>query len=71
MKLGLCQTGAGRCGVLLVNDRIDWRWGASYFENKLIDYDVCSNWEAGCMWQVSEMTQGKQVLQYSPAGQQL
>ncbi|WP_114748577.1 DASH family cryptochrome [Pleomorphovibrio marinus] len=23
---------------------IDWRWGASYFESRLIDYDVCSNW---------------------------
>ncbi|MDX1918283.1 MAG: DASH family cryptochrome [Candidatus Caenarcaniphilales bacterium] len=23
---------------------IDWRWGAEYFESKLIDYDVCSNW---------------------------
>lgn len=29
----------------LVNDLgIDWTWGASYFESKLIDYDVCSNW---------------------------
>ena len=32
----------------LVNDLgIDWTWGASYFESKLIDYDVCSNW---CNW---------------------
>lgn len=23
---------------------IDWRWGAAYFEEKLIDYDVYSNW---------------------------
>ena len=23
---------------------IDWRLGAAYFEKKLIDYDVCSNW---------------------------
>jgi deoxyribodipyrimidine photo-lyase len=22
----------------------DWRWGAAYFEQQLIDYDVCSNW---------------------------
>ncbi|WP_158856160.1 DASH family cryptochrome [Lunatibacter salilacus] len=29
----------------LTNDlQIDWRWGAAYFESKLIDYDVCSNW---------------------------
>lgn len=24
--------------------KIDWRWGASYFEEKLIDYDPASNW---------------------------
>lgn len=24
--------------------RIDWRWGASYFESMLLDYDPCSNW---------------------------
>ena len=24
--------------------KIDWRWGASYFESKLIDYDVHSNY---------------------------
>lgn len=23
---------------------MDWRFGAAYFENQLIDYDVCSNW---------------------------
>jgi deoxyribodipyrimidine photo-lyase len=23
---------------------MDWTWGAAYFESKLIDYDVCSNW---------------------------
>lgn len=25
----------------------DWRYGAAYFEQQLIDYDVCSNW---CNW---------------------
>ena len=24
--------------------RLDWRWGAAYFEERLIDYDVASNW---------------------------
>jgi len=24
--------------------QIDWRWGAAWFENRLLDYDVCSNW---------------------------
>jgi deoxyribodipyrimidine photo-lyase len=29
----------------LVNDlKSDWRYGAAYFEEMLIDYDVCSNW---------------------------
>jgi deoxyribodipyrimidine photo-lyase len=29
----------------LVNDlKTDWRYGAAYFEEMLIDYDVCSNW---------------------------
>ena len=29
----------------LCNDlKIDWRYGAAYFEQELIDYDVCSNW---------------------------
>ncbi|WP_255195636.1 DASH family cryptochrome [Halorarius litoreus] len=23
---------------------VDWRWGAAYFESRLVDYDVCSNW---------------------------
>lgn len=24
--------------------KLDWRWGAAYFESKLVDYDPCSNW---------------------------
>lgn len=29
----------------LVHDlKLDWRYGAAYFEEQLIDYDVCSNW---------------------------
>ena len=23
---------------------IDWRWGAAYFQSRLVDYDVASNW---------------------------
>jgi len=23
---------------------VDWRWGAAYFESRLVDYDVASNW---------------------------
>jgi deoxyribodipyrimidine photo-lyase len=29
------------------NLKIEWWWGAMYFESMLIDYDVCSNW---CNW---------------------
>jgi deoxyribodipyrimidine photo-lyase len=29
----------------LVHDLgVDWRWGAAYFEQQLIDYDPASNW---------------------------
>ena len=32
----------------LINDLdLNWTWGAAYFESKLIDYDVSSNW---CNW---------------------
>ena len=32
----------------LINELdLNWKWGAAYFENKLIDYDVASNW---CNW---------------------
>ena len=24
--------------------RVDWRWGASWFEERLIDHDFCSNY---------------------------
>ena len=49
--LELKQTGfmsnRGRQNVAsyLCNDlKLDWRFGAAYFEQQLIDYDVCSNW---------------------------
>jgi len=29
---------------LAKNVEIDWRWGATWFESQLIDYDVYSNW---------------------------
>ena len=32
----------------LVKDlKVNWQWGAMWFESQLIDYDVCSNW---CNW---------------------
>lgn len=41
----MSNRGRQNVASFLVKDlRLDWRWGAAYFEQKLIDYDVCSNW---------------------------
>lgn len=41
----MSNRGRVNCASYFVHDlRIDWRWGAAYFESKLIDYDVSSNW---------------------------
>ncbi len=38
----LCPIVAASC---LVNElAVDWRYGAAYFEQQLLDYDVASNW---------------------------
>jgi len=29
---------------LIHNLKVDWTWGAAWYENRLIDYDPCSNW---------------------------
>lgn len=47
LKLTGFMSNRGRQNVAsyLCNDlRLDWRYGAAYFEQQLIDYDVCSNW---------------------------
>ena len=47
LKLTGFMSNRGRQNVAsyLCNDlKLDWRLGASYFEQQLIDYDVCSNW---------------------------
>ena len=47
LKLTGFMSNRGRQNVAsyLVNDlKLDWRYGAAYFEEQLIDYDVCSNW---------------------------
>ena len=28
--------------------KVNWTWGAAYFESQLIDYDPCSNWGNWC-----------------------
>jgi len=41
----MSNRGRVNCASYLVFDlKIDWTWGAAYFESKLIDYDVSSNW---------------------------
>lgn len=41
----MSNRGRQNVASFLVKDlKIDWRWGASWFESQLIDYDVCSNW---------------------------
>lgn len=47
LKLTGFISNRGRQNVasFLVKDlKIDWRWGAAWFEHMLTDYDVCSNW---------------------------
>ena len=47
LKLTGFMSNRGRQNVAsyFCNDlKLDWRYGASYFEEQLIDYDVCSNW---------------------------
>ncbi|MEM7660420.1 MAG: DASH family cryptochrome, partial [Bacteroidota bacterium] len=41
----MSNRGRQNVASFLVHDlKIDWRWGAAYFESQLLDYDVCSNW---------------------------
>ncbi|WP_047546161.1 DASH family cryptochrome [Psychroserpens sp. Hel_I_66] len=41
----MSNRGRVNCSSYFVHDlKIDWTWGAAYFESKLIDYDVSSNW---------------------------
>ncbi len=41
----MSNRGRQNAASYLCNDlSIDWRYGAAYFEQQLIDYDVCSNW---------------------------
>lgn len=41
----MSNRGRQNVASFLVKDlKIDWTWGASWFESQLLDYDVCSNW---------------------------
>jgi deoxyribodipyrimidine photo-lyase len=47
LKLTGFMSNRGRQNVasfLCHNLKLDWRYGAAYFEEQLIDYDVSSNW---------------------------
>lgn len=41
----MSNRGRQNAASYLLNDlKIEWWWGAMYFESLLIDYDVCANW---------------------------
>ena len=41
----LSNRGRQNAASYLCHDlRVDWRWGAAWFEHCLLDYDPCSNW---------------------------
>ena len=41
----MSNRGRVNCASYFVHDlKINWTWGASYFESRLIDYDVSANW---------------------------
>ncbi|MEC5156284.1 DASH family cryptochrome [Chryseobacterium sp. MP_3.2] len=41
----MSNRGRVNCASYFVHDlKIDWTWGAAYFESRLIDYDVSANW---------------------------
>ena len=41
----MSNRGRQNVASFLVKDlKVNWTWGASYFETLLVDYDVCSNW---------------------------
>lgn len=51
--------------------QIDWRWGAAWFENRLLDYDVCSNWinwntQATEIWYTNPV---HQAMKYDKSGE--
>ena len=60
----MSNRGRVNCSSFLVYDyKVDWTWGAAYFESKLIDYDVGSNWmnwhtQAYQIWYTNPVHQG-------------
>jgi len=61
----MSNRGRVNCASFLVHDyKIDWTWGAAYFESKLIDYDVSANW---MNWHM----QAYEIWYTNPVNQQL
>lgn len=59
----MSNRGRVNCSSFLVYDyQIDWTWSAAYFESKLIDYDVSSNW-------MNWHTQAYQIWYTNPVNQ--
>ncbi len=59
----MSNRGRVNCSSFLVYDyQVDWTWGAAYFESKLIDYDVASNW-------MNWHTQAYQIWYTNPVNQ--
>lgn len=59
----MSNRGRVNCSSFLIHDyAIDWTWGAAYFESKLIDYDVGSNW-------MNWHTQAYQIWYTNPVNQ--
>jgi len=59
----MSNRGRVNCSSFLVHDYlVDWTWGAAYFESKLIDYDVASNW-------MNWHTQAYQIWYTNPVNQ--
>lgn len=68
----MSNRGRVNCASFLARDyQLDWRWGASWFETQLIDYDVCSNWmnwntQATEIWYTNPV---HQALKYDRKGE--
>lgn len=60
----MSNRGRVNCASFLTRDyKIDWRWGAAWFENTLLDHDVSSNWlnwntQATEIWYTNPVHQG-------------
>jgi len=61
----MSNRGRVNCASFLTRDyKIDWRWGAAWFETQLLDYDVCSNW-------LNWNTQATEIYYTNPVHQSL